>query len=42
MTHKEAYIILNALPLIGPIRVRQLLAVFDSPEAVLEIGRAHV
>ncbi len=35
MTRNEAYVVLNSLPLIGPIRVRQLLQVFATPEAIL-------
>ncbi len=35
MTSTEAYLALNLLPKIGPVRVRRLLEVFDSPERVL-------
>jgi len=35
MTSKEAFLALNLMPRIGPIRVRALLEVFSSPEAVL-------
>lgn len=35
MTSTEAYLALNLLPKIGPVRVRRLLGVFGSPEAIL-------
>ncbi len=35
MTRTEAYLALNLLPQIGPVRVKKLLRHFDSPEAVL-------
>lgn len=35
MTSKEAFLALNLLPKIGPIRVRRLLERFESPERVL-------
>ena len=35
MTSREAYVILNQLPGIGPVRVRQLVAAFGSVEAIL-------
>lgn len=35
MTSKEAFLALNLLPGIGPIRVRRLLDQFESPEAIL-------
>jgi DNA processing protein len=35
MTRGEAYLALNSVRLIGPVRVRKLLEVFDSPEAIL-------
>ena len=35
MTRTEAYLALNLLPKIGPIRVRRLLEVFESPERIL-------
>jgi DNA processing protein len=35
MTSREAYLALNLLPGIGPIRVRRMLERFDSPEEVL-------
>lgn len=35
MTRTEAYLALNLLPKIGPVRVRRLLEVFGTPEAIL-------
>ena len=35
MTDKEAFIALNMVPRIGPVRVRRLLSAFGSPMAVL-------
>ena len=35
MTESEAYIALNMVPRIGPVRVRRLLEAFGSPAAVL-------
>ncbi len=35
MTRTEAYLTLNLLPKIGPVRVRRLLEVFGSPERIL-------
>jgi DNA processing protein len=35
MTATEAYLALNALPRIGPVRIRRLLERFGSPQAVL-------
>jgi DNA processing protein len=35
MTRTEAYLALNLLPQIGPVRVRKLLRHFGSPEAIL-------
>jgi DNA processing protein len=32
---RRAYLILNLLPGIGPLRVAQLLSLFPSPEAIL-------
>jgi DNA processing protein len=42
MTTKEAYIALNLLPKIGPVRVRRLLEVFESPEAILKANRDKI
>ena len=36
MTQTEAFVALNMLPHIGPVRVRKLLEVFGSPQAILE------
>jgi len=35
MTRTEAYLALNLLPKIGPVRVRKLLQVFETPERIL-------
>ena len=35
MTSREAYLVLNALPHVGPVTLRRLLEVFPGPEAVL-------
>lgn len=42
MTTKEAYVALNLLPKIGPVRVRRLLQVFGSPQAVLNARRERI
>jgi DNA processing protein len=39
MTSKEAFLALNLLPRIGPIRVRRLLERFDRPQAILTAKR---
>lgn len=36
MSPEDAYTILNLLPGIGPIRVRQLLSVYDAPQDILD------
>ncbi|HET7238178.1 MAG TPA: DNA-processing protein DprA [Terrimicrobiaceae bacterium] len=36
MTQTEAFVALNMLPRIGPVRVRKLLEVFGSPQAIFE------
>ncbi len=36
MTSTEAFLALNLLPKIGPIRVRRMLEQFDSPESILK------
>ncbi|MEZ0275190.1 MAG: DNA-processing protein DprA, partial [Roseimicrobium sp.] len=38
MTRTEAYLALNLLPKIGPVRVQRLLEFFGSPEQVLSVG----
>ena len=35
MTETEAFVSLNMLPRIGPVRVRRLLEVFGSPQSIL-------
>jgi DNA processing protein len=42
MTSKEAYIVLNMVPNIGPVRVRALLEAFGSPENILGAKRADL
>lgn len=42
MTRTEAYIALNLLPKIGPVRVRRLLETFGSPERILMASAAEV
>ncbi|MCF7855416.1 MAG: DNA-processing protein DprA [Candidatus Pacebacteria bacterium] len=39
MENREAYIILNALPDIGPLRVNQLLVAFGQPAAILNASQ---
>jgi DNA processing protein len=40
--NRRAYLILNLLPGIGPLRVSQLLSLFPSPAAVLEASAAEL
>ncbi len=42
MTPKEAYLALNLLPRIGPIRVRRLLERFETPQAILSGKRREL
>lgn len=35
MTHTEAYLALNLIPQVGPVRIRRLVQAFGSPERVL-------
>jgi DNA processing protein len=42
MTTKEAYIALNLLPKIGPVRVRKLLDRFETPQAILSANRNQI
>lgn len=42
MTPKEAYLALNLLPRIGPIRVRRLLEHFETPQAILAAKRREL
>ena len=39
MTRKEAFIALNMVPHLGPVRLRRLLDIFDSPDRVLSAKR---
>ena len=41
MTRKEAFIALNMVPHLGPVRLRRLLDIFDSPERVLSAKRSE-
>ncbi len=46
MNRREAYIILNLVPGVGPVRVKQLLRYFETPEAILaekatSLARVH-
>ncbi len=42
MTPKEAYLALNLLPGIGPIRVRRLLERFGTPQSILNATRREI
>jgi DNA processing protein len=42
MTRRQAYLALNLIPRIGPVRVRKLLEVFNTPEAVLAASEAEI
>ena len=42
MTTREAYIALNLLPKIGPVRVRKLLDRFESPQSILSAKRDQI
>src|SRR4029453_7561205 len=42
MTRTEAFIALNMLPRVGPVRVRKLLEVFGSPDRILEARPADL
>jgi len=42
MTRKEAFIALNLMPGIGPVRVRKLLEVFGDPERILAARPAEI
>ena len=39
MTRKEAFIVLNMVPHLGPVHLRRLLDIFGSPDRVLAAGR---
>ncbi|MBV9130522.1 MAG: DNA-protecting protein DprA, partial [Verrucomicrobia bacterium] len=39
MTRKEAFIALNMVPSLGPVRLRRLLETFGSPERILSAKR---
>src|SRR3712207_5742438 len=42
MNSTEACIALNMLPTMGPVRLRNLLAVFEAPERILAASRAEL
>ena len=42
MTRKEAFIALNMVPHLGPVRLRRLLEIFGSPERLLSARRAEL
>ena len=42
MTRRQAYLVLNQLPRVGPVRVRRLLEFFDSPEAILAASETEI
>ena len=42
MDSREAYIVMNLLPRVGPVRARQLIAACGSPEGVLQADRARL
>ena len=42
MTDREAYLALNLIPKIGPIRVRRLLDTFASPQAILAADKEDI
>lgn len=42
MTRDQAYLILNSLPRVGPVTVRNLLQKFDSPEQLLTLSKADL
>lgn len=42
MTRRQAFLVLNQLPRVGPVRVRKLLEVFDSPEAILSATEQQI
>lgn len=42
MTRRQAYLALNLLPRIGPVRVRKLLDAFETPEAILSASENDI
>lgn len=42
LTDREAYLALNLIPRIGPVRVRKMLDVFATPQAILAAGKAEI
>ena len=42
MTRRQAYLVLNQLPRVGPVRVRKLLEYFETPEAILSASENDI
>jgi DNA processing protein len=42
VTRKEAFVALNMVPNLGPVRLRSLLDAFDSPERILAVRREEL
>ncbi len=42
MTRRQAYVVLNQLPRVGPVRVRRLLEAFETPEAILRASTSDI
>lgn len=42
MTECEAYLALNLIPNIGPIRVRRMLEIFETPQRILSASRSEI
>lgn len=42
MTRQDAYLTLNLIPQVGPVRVRRLMQVFGSPERILNASAAEI
>ena len=42
LTQREAYLALNLIPNVGPIRVRRMLDTFETPQAILTASKAQV
>src|SRR5262245_40765080 len=42
MTSREAYLVLNALPHVGPVTLRRLLESFEEPERILSASEKEL
>ena len=42
MTETEAHIALNMVPRLGPVRLRRLLAAFDTPQRILAASASEL